>query len=138
MGESNEVVQQQQRQQQSHIDEPDNGSPPFQTKKIFVGGLPHSTTDFELKSYFEAFGAITDSKVMTDRETGRSRGFGFVSFNSESAVDTVMSQQHEFGGRQVELKRAEPKRPLQASFSGRDKPARGTYIYILLLLFYHT
>jgi RNA recognition motif-containing protein len=99
----------------------DSESPQIRTKKIFVGGLPHSTTDSEFRSYFEPFGTITDAQVMTDRETGRPRGFGFVSFDSEAVVDTIMTLQHEIGGKVVELKRAEPKRPLQLSFTANSR-----------------
>ena len=102
-----------------NIEEPNNveeevESPPIRTKKIFVGGLPHNTTDEEFRTYFVQFGEITDAQVMVARDTGRSRGFGFVSFQTEDIVDVIMGQNHEIGGKQVELKRAEPKRPLQA------------------------
>ncbi len=50
------------------------------TKKLFVGGLSWGTTDSELKEAFASYGEITEAKVITDRETGRSRGFGFVTF----------------------------------------------------------
>lgn len=47
--------------------------------KIFVGGLPYHTTDASLRKYFEAFGDIDEAVVITDRQTGKSRGYGFVS-----------------------------------------------------------
>lgn len=47
--------------------------------KIFVGGLPYHTTDSSLKEYFEKFGEIDEAVVITDRQTGKSRGYGFVS-----------------------------------------------------------
>ena len=53
------------------------------SKKLFVGGLSWNTTDSELQQAFEACGAIAEAKVITDRETGRSRGFGFVTFDDE-------------------------------------------------------
>jgi RNA recognition motif-containing protein len=46
--------------------------------KLFVGGLPFSTTDDELNAAFAEYGTVASAKVITDRETGRSRGFGFV------------------------------------------------------------
>ncbi|MBI4616178.1 MAG: RNA-binding protein [Planctomycetes bacterium] len=49
-------------------------------KKLFVGGLSYSTTADGLKEAFEKYGAVSEATVVTDRETGRSRGFGFVSF----------------------------------------------------------
>lgn len=47
--------------------------------KIFVGGLPYHTTDKSLKKFFESFGDIEEAVVITDRQTGKSRGYGFVS-----------------------------------------------------------
>lgn len=49
--------------------------------KIFVGGLPYHTTDTSLRKYFEVFGDIEEAVVITDRQTGKSRGYGFVSNN---------------------------------------------------------
>lgn len=58
------------------------------SKKLFVGGLAWATTDQGLQEAFESFGSIVEAKVITDRETGRSRGFGFVTFNNpESAKE---------------------------------------------------
>lgn len=50
--------------------------------KIFVGGLPYHTTDSSLRKYFEVFGDIEEAVVITDRQTGKSRGYGFVSRHS--------------------------------------------------------
>lgn len=49
--------------------------------KIFVGGLPYHTTDSSLRKYFEVFGDIEEAVVITDRQTGKSRGYGFVSID---------------------------------------------------------
>ncbi len=51
--------------------------------KIFVGGLPYHTTDSSLRKYFEVFGEIEEAVVITDRQTGKSRGYGFVSITSK-------------------------------------------------------
>jgi hypothetical protein len=51
--------------------------------KIFVGGLPYHTTDASLRKYFEVFGDIEEAVVITDRQTGKSRGYGFVSYVEE-------------------------------------------------------
>ncbi|MED6118747.1 hypothetical protein PIB30_005585 [Stylosanthes scabra] len=84
----------------------------FRTKKIFVGGLPQFFTDDELKEYFSTYGNIVECQIMLDRKTGRSRGFGFVTFDNEDSVEKVFSagKIHELGGKQVEIKKAEPKR----------------------------
>ncbi len=61
-------------------------------KKLFVGGLAWATTDDGLRAAFAEFGDVTDAKVITDRDSGRSRGFGFVTFSSEDAAETAMNE----------------------------------------------
>lgn len=67
--------------------------------KLFVGGLAWATDDDSLRSAFEAHGTVTDAKVITDRETGRSRGFGFVTFSS---ADEAAAAQQEMDGAQLD------------------------------------
>ncbi|XP_036372130.1 RNA-binding protein 24 [Megalops cyprinoides] len=55
--------------------------------KIFVGGLPYHSTDTSLRRYFEVFGEIEEAVVITDRQSGKSRGYGFVTMADESAAD---------------------------------------------------
>ncbi|KAL3660177.1 hypothetical protein V7S43_014708 [Phytophthora oleae] len=78
-------------------------------KKIFVGGLAPTVTEQDFRHYFEEFGKITDAVVMIDRDTQRSRGFGFITFEEESSVAEVISKNHDIHGKGVEIKRAEPK-----------------------------
>ncbi|XP_061375639.1 heterogeneous nuclear ribonucleoprotein 1 isoform X2 [Gastrolobium bilobum] len=87
------------------------GSPgPGRTKKIFVGGLPSTITESDFKMYFDQFGTITDVVVMYDHNTQRPRGFGFITYDSEEAVDRVLHRTfHELNGKMVEVKRAVPK-----------------------------
>uniref|UniRef100_A0A5B7ARR5 RRM domain-containing protein n=1 Tax=Davidia involucrata TaxID=16924 RepID=A0A5B7ARR5_DAVIN len=87
------------------------GSPgPGRTKKIFVGGLASSVTESDFKKYFDQFGMITDVVVMYDHNTQRPRGFGFITYDSEEAVDRVLHKTfHELNGKMVEVKRAVPK-----------------------------
>jgi cold-inducible RNA-binding protein len=63
------------------------------SKKLFVGGLSWGTTDDSLREAFAQFGDIEEAKVVVDRDTGRSRGFGFVSFvdaeNAQKALDAM-------------------------------------------------
>ncbi|XP_052175611.1 heterogeneous nuclear ribonucleoprotein 1 [Diospyros lotus] len=82
------------------------------TKKIFVGGIPPFLTEDELKEYFSFYGSVIEHQIMLDRNTGRSRGFGFVTFENEDAVERIFSdgKVHELGGKQVEIKKAVPKR----------------------------
>ncbi|KAL8481074.1 hypothetical protein ACS0TY_027021 [Phlomoides rotata] len=82
----------------------------MRTKKIFVGGLPPTLSEDGFRQYFEAYGAVTDVVIMYDQQTNRPRGFGFISFDSEDAVDRVLHKTfHDVNGKQVEVKRALPK-----------------------------
>ncbi|MGB8332161.1 MAG: RNA-binding protein, partial [Polyangiales bacterium] len=56
------------------------------SKRLFCGGLAWGTTTEDLREAFESFGEITDAKVVSDRETGRSRGFGFITYTTEEAA----------------------------------------------------
>ncbi|XP_039003851.1 heterogeneous nuclear ribonucleoprotein 1-like isoform X1 [Hibiscus syriacus] len=87
------------------------GSPgPGHTRKIFVGGLAFTVTENDFKKYFDQFGNITDVVVMYDHNTQRPRGFGFITYDSEEAVDKVLLKIfHELNGKMVEVKRAIPK-----------------------------
>ncbi|KAL6529051.1 hypothetical protein OROHE_014795 [Orobanche hederae] len=83
---------------------------PGRTKKIFVGGLSSTVTESGFKSYFDQFGTIMDVVVMYDHNTQRPRGFGFITYDSEDAVDMVLQKTfHELNGKMVEVKRAVPK-----------------------------
>lgn len=91
----------------------------FRTKKIFVGVLSANLTQEDFKSYFERFGRITDVVVMHDNVTHRPRGFGFITFDSEDAVEEVMQKIfHELSGKLVEVKRAIPKDGNNSSGNG--------------------
>ncbi len=76
--------------------------------KLFVGGLPFTTTDDELQAAFADFGTVASAKVITDRETGRSRGFGFVEFESDdegkASIDGLDGK--ELGGRTIHVSQA--------------------------------
>jgi len=76
--------------------------------KLFVGGLPWALTSDDLREVFAEFGSITEANVVYDRETGRSRGFGFVAFSEEaSASDAIKAMdQAEIGGRTINVKYA--------------------------------
>ncbi|CAN1321953.1 Heterogeneous nuclear ribonucleoprotein 1 [Linum perenne] len=89
------------------------GSKDFRTKKIFVGGIPSAVTDDDLKEFFTQFGMVTEHQILRDHTTNRSRGFGFVTFEEEDAVDELLTKGNriEFAGTQVEIKKAEPKKP---------------------------
>jgi len=80
-------------------------------KKIFVGGLPVSLTNIDFRKYFESFGKVLESQIMTDRDSGRSRGFGFITFEEEKTAAEVLQLTHTISGKPVEVKQAEPKSP---------------------------
>ena|SRR3990167_10839502 len=79
--------------------------------KLFVGGLPFSTTDDELQQLFAAHGTVASAKVITDRDSGRSKGFGFVEFESDEegkAAEKALNNT-EVGGRTVTVNEARPR-----------------------------
>ena len=79
--------------------------------KVFVGGLPFSTTDDELREIFAAHGAVASANVVRDRESGRSKGFGFVEFENdeEGKAGEKALNGSEIGGRTISVAEARPK-----------------------------
>ena len=81
------------------------------SKKLFVGGIPYSTTEAELRDYFAQCGNVVSASIIIDRATNRSKGFGFVEFETEEeaqkAVDTLNGT--ELGGRSIVVNIARPK-----------------------------
>jgi RNA recognition motif-containing protein len=82
------------------------------SKKLFVGGLSWGTTDEGLAAAFDKFGTIVEAKVVTDRDTGRSRGFGFVTFEDDAAATTAAEEMNgsELDGRNIRVDEAHDKR----------------------------
>ena len=82
------------------------------SKKLFVGGLSWDTTDASLSQAFETFGEVTEAKVITDRESGRSRGFGFVTFVEASAATNAISEMDgtQLDGRAIKVNEAQQRR----------------------------
>ncbi|CAI7610548.1 unnamed protein product [Penicillium bialowiezense] len=82
--------------------------------KIYVGNLPWSTNNEKLELAFAEHGQITDHIVMSDRETGRSRGFGFVTFASAEEAEAAIAAKNDFelDGRRITVNMANP-RPQQ-------------------------
>ncbi|KAI2624080.1 hypothetical protein GGS21DRAFT_532878 [Xylaria nigripes] len=79
------------------------------TSKIFVGGVSQDTTENEFKDYFAQFGRVVDATLMMDKDTGRPRGFGFVTFENEIGVDACLSTHLEIHGKAIEVKKAQPR-----------------------------
>src|ERR1700693_1051608 len=80
-------------------------------KNLYVGNLPHSTTESELRTVFEAHGAVEKVSIVTDRETGRARGFGFVEMTNAAEADKAVAALNgtELGGRALKINEAKPK-----------------------------
>ena len=80
-------------------------------KKIFVGNLSFNTTSADLESLFSEHGTCESATVVTDRETGRSRGFGFVEMSSASEADKAIATLNgrDIGGRQINVNEAKPR-----------------------------
>lgn len=69
--------------------------------KLFCGGIPRDTSDEMLKEHFSKYGSVVSCVIAKDRETGRPRGFAFVTFSDSSAVDLALQDAHEILGRMV-------------------------------------
>jgi len=79
--------------------------------KLFVGSISFSVTDDELKAHFEQAGTVVSAKVITDRETGRSRGFGFVEMSSDDEAKAAVEKLNnsDLSGRNVIVSEARPR-----------------------------
>ena len=79
--------------------------------KLYVGNLPYSVRDNDLEQAFSAFGAVTSAKVMMERDTGRSKGFGFVEMPNNSEADAAIKALNEtpLKGRNLRVNQAKPR-----------------------------
>lgn len=82
-------------------------------KRLYVGNLSYSTTNDELKDLLGAYGQVESADIIIDRETGRSKGFGFVEMSDESDADAAINALHgtEQGGRTITVNEAKPRAP---------------------------
>jgi cold-inducible RNA-binding protein len=80
-------------------------------KNLYVGNLPHSTTEAELRNVFEPHGAVEKVSLVTDRDTGRSRGFAFVEMTNANEADNAIAALNgtDLGGRPLTINEAKPK-----------------------------
>ena len=83
------------------------------SKKIYVGNLAYSVTDQSLKTQFEQYGSVDSAKVIMDRDTDRSKGFGFVEMSTENEASDAISSLDgaELEGRQLKVNEAKPQAP---------------------------
>lgn len=100
-----------------------------QEQNLFVGSLAYSTNDDSLRAFFEPIGEVTSARVATDRDSGRSRGFGFITFadpaSNQKAIDELNGK--ELDGREITVNLARPKedRPRRDFNGGGNRDSRG-------------
>ncbi len=89
-------------------------------KKIYVGNFSFSMSEQELRSLFEPFGAIESATIATDRDTGRSRGFGFVAMTNDEEAEKAMTALNgkDSGGRALTVNEAKPQTPRSGGGGG--------------------
>ncbi|HEY0979272.1 MAG TPA: RNA-binding protein [Candidatus Paceibacterota bacterium] len=99
--------------------------------KLYVGGIPYRTTEDELRTAFEEAGSVTSASIISDRMTGRSRGFGFVEMASEAEAQAAIDRWDgkEFDGRMLSVSMARPQgdRPAgdRGGFGGGNRGGGG-------------
>ncbi|MFM8283058.1 MAG: RNA recognition motif domain-containing protein [Planctomycetaceae bacterium] len=90
-------------------------------RKIYVGNLPWSTTSSDLEAIFSPHGAVRSAEVISDRETGRSRGFGFVEMETDEGLQAAITalNGHEINGRPLTVNEARERTPRPGGGGGR-------------------
>ena len=88
--------------------------------KIYVGNLPFSATSESLNDMFAKFGSVSSAKIVMDRDTGRSKGFGFVEMSSDTEAQAAIDKLHgsDVGGRSLVVNEARPMEPRTGGFGG--------------------
>ncbi len=96
------------------------------TKKLYVGNRPYSATESTLRDLFSAAGEVTSVSIITDRETGRSKGFGFVEMATDEAAQNAINQINgkPMEGRNVTVAEARPQAP-RSDFGGGGRGGFG-------------
>jgi len=100
-------------------------------KKLYVGNLSYEVTDAELARMFEPHGTVQSAQVIMDRDTGRSKGFGFVEMQSDEEAKAAIAALNgkEMGGRQLTVNEARPKTEGPRGGGGRDRGGYGRRPY---------
>ena len=94
------------------------------SKKLYIGNLPYSATDSALQQLFSQAGVVESAKVISDRDTGRSKGFGFVEMSTEAEAAAAIKKLDgaTLDGRKIAVNEARPQAPREG---GRDRGGRG-------------
>jgi RNA recognition motif-containing protein len=89
-------------------------------KKLYVGNLPYTIDDAGLESEFASCGKVESARVITDRDTGRSKGFGFVEMSSDDEANAAIEKMNGFpmGGRNLTVSEARPQAPREGGRGG--------------------
>jgi cold-inducible RNA-binding protein len=97
------------------------------TNRLYVGNLAFDTTEDALRNAFAEYGEVVESKIVSDRESGRSRGFGFVEMATPEAAQQAISRMNgaQVDGRSLRVNEAEDRRPRSDGFSSRPSGGRG-------------
>ena len=91
------------------------------SKKLYVGNLSYQTTEADLTNMFEPYGTVESARIITDRDTGRSKGFGFVEMSEDEAAEKAIAALNgqQFGGRALTVNEAKPM--VKRDFGGGDR-----------------
>jgi RNA recognition motif-containing protein len=94
--------------------------------KIYIGGLAYSVNDDELQTMFAEFGTVVSANVIKDRDSGQSKGFGFVEMSDDEAAKKAISELNgkEIGGRSVTVNEARPQEDRRSSGGGNSSYRR--------------
>ena len=100
-------------------------------KKLYVGNLPFSVNDSSLQTFFAAHGTVDSARVITDRDSGRSKGFGFVEMATDQEAADAISKLNgtEFEGRAITVNEARPQAPREGGFGGGGNRGGGRSRY---------
>ena len=98
-------------------------------KKLYVGNLPYTTTDDDLRDHFASVGTVVSASVITDKFSGRSKGFGFVEMSTDDEAQKAIEKFNglDMGGRSITVNEARPPRERGNDFGGNKRGGRGNF-----------
>jgi RNA recognition motif-containing protein len=95
----------------------------MENKKLYVGNLPYSATEDQMREMFAQAGTVQSVAIITDKESGRSKGFGFVEMADSDSSQKAINQfnGYDYGGRKITVNEARPREERPAGGGGRDR-----------------